>query len=1084
MISKLTKSLAAIAVTFMLLSLPSTESNATEYFWTGDSSNSWHNPHNWSPNGVPQGAGDTANIIKGGTDYTIVADTFISVQVLHINSAGPGVATIQLNGNTLTTIDESTIGSAGRIRIDRGVIDGTGPLIVYGLLDLLASTVYVSIINHGTFNVRGGSLWEGSAVNADLDNYGVINNSQSRFTFNGAFTNNSSASLIIYGDAAHSVFANGFTNDGLIDLRGRNLTINDGPLENAGTFRITGGVYNGLVNNSGFIDIGGTTTVNAADSVLTNSGTINVKKGMVLTYNFSSTDSTSSPGLTSTGTIDIDSGAVLLMKSGSFDYDFGGLINAGTIRVESGSFDLHSDHVNSDSSIIYLFNNSSLNGPGKLTNYGSLYVGGVSAWNGSSVTADLDNFGNVYNQQSRASFQGVFTNQTSGSIHISSRSTFSNGFTNDGLIDLSGILNINNGAIDNMGTVLASGQYNGVLHNSGLLTVEGALSVNTIDSVLTNSGTINVKKGMVLTYNFSSTDSTSSPGLTSTGTIDIDSGAVLLMKSGSFDYDFGGLINAGTIRVESGSFDLHSDHVNSDSSIIYLFNNSSLNGPGKLTNYGSLYVGGVSAWNGSSVTADLDNFGNVYNQQSRASFQGVFTNQTSGSIHISSRSTFSNGFTNDGLIDLSGILNINNGAIDNMGTVLASGQYNGVLHNSGLLTVEGALSVNTIDSVLTNSGTINVKPGKTLTCVFSATDSTSSPGLTSSGSIEIGSGATVTVKNGVLTNSNSGIVKGHGALDITKTTCINNGTIAPGASPGILTVKDILPQSASSKVDIELGGKLVGDEYDQLHVVSTAILDGELNVSLIDNFVPAIGDTFVVLTSSDRRGHFASLSGMGQRAVTMFDLVYSGDDVLLVTTDVPNQAPAITGLPDTLYVFAGETDTVAMFDFVEDDKTPDAELFFQYSIFSDSITISSADSSGWLMITTDSLFASNTTVAIMVEDHNTLKAYDTIVVATQLSTAVYDRISDLLPSEFELSQNYPNPFNPSTAIEFALPERADVALTVYNILGQEVERLVDDRLAAGYYRVDWDADRYASGLYFYRLISESVTNQKKMMLVK
>ena len=62
-----------------------------------------------------------------------------------------------------------------------------------------------------------------------------------------------------------------------------------------------------------------------------------------------------------------------------------------------------------------------------------------------------------------------------------------------------------------------------------------------------------------------------------------------------------------------------------------------------------------------------------------------------------------------------------------------------------------------------------------------------------------------------------------------------------------------------------------------------------------------------------------------------------------------------------------------------------------------------------------------------------------------------------LPEKFSLSQNYPNPFNPVTAIEYTLPQSGDVSLIVYNLLGQEVVRLVDDFQQAGYNKITWDA---------------------------
>ncbi|MBI1804428.1 MAG: T9SS type A sorting domain-containing protein [Ignavibacteriae bacterium] len=104
-----------------------------------------------------------------------------------------------------------------------------------------------------------------------------------------------------------------------------------------------------------------------------------------------------------------------------------------------------------------------------------------------------------------------------------------------------------------------------------------------------------------------------------------------------------------------------------------------------------------------------------------------------------------------------------------------------------------------------------------------------------------------------------------------------------------------------------------------------------------------------------------------------------------------------------------------------------------------------------------------------------------------------------IPEQYELRQNYPNPFNPMTTIEFALPEVSLVTLRVYNILGQEVATLLDHQmLDDGEQQVDFDASSLSSGVYFYRLTTESVvtdpeagdvsgrafTSTRKMLLLK
>ncbi len=89
-----------------------------------------------------------------------------------------------------------------------------------------------------------------------------------------------------------------------------------------------------------------------------------------------------------------------------------------------------------------------------------------------------------------------------------------------------------------------------------------------------------------------------------------------------------------------------------------------------------------------------------------------------------------------------------------------------------------------------------------------------------------------------------------------------------------------------------------------------------------------------------------------------------------------------------------------------------------------------------------------------------------------------------IPGEFYLSQNYPNPFNPSTIIEFALPERANVILEVYNLLGERVKTLLKEELNAGVHKINFSAAGLSSGVYLYRISSEKFNQTRKFVLMK
>ena len=93
-------------------------------------------------------------------------------------------------------------------------------------------------------------------------------------------------------------------------------------------------------------------------------------------------------------------------------------------------------------------------------------------------------------------------------------------------------------------------------------------------------------------------------------------------------------------------------------------------------------------------------------------------------------------------------------------------------------------------------------------------------------------------------------------------------------------------------------------------------------------------------------------------------------------------------------------------------------------------------------------------------------------------------IAGNIPDRYSISQNYPNPFNPTTKIDFAIPQNGIVKISVYDILGREVSKLVNQNLTAGSYSVDFNGAALNSGIYFYRIETKGFTQTKKMLLIK
>lgn len=118
---------------------------------------------------------------------------------------------------------------------------------------------------------------------------------------------------------------------------------------------------------------------------------------------------------------------------------------------------------------------------------------------------------------------------------------------------------------------------------------------------------------------------------------------------------------------------------------------------------------------------------------------------------------------------------------------------------------------------------------------------------------------------------------------------------------------------------------------------------------------------------------------------------------------------------------------------------------------------------------------------------DSLQAANSFIISFVRAPIGVQVISSEIPQRFALYNNYPNPFNPVTKINFDIPNISGdkkVQVAVYDVLGNQVELLVNEELSAGKYSVDWNAMNYSSGIYFYRINAGNYTDTKKMILVK
>ena len=110
--------------------------------------------------------------------------------------------------------------------------------------------------------------------------------------------------------------------------------------------------------------------------------------------------------------------------------------------------------------------------------------------------------------------------------------------------------------------------------------------------------------------------------------------------------------------------------------------------------------------------------------------------------------------------------------------------------------------------------------------------------------------------------------------------------------------------------------------------------------------------------------------------------------------------------------------------------------------------------------------------------------YNSGITYVDFSNIIASVVNDIIPAGYFLEQNYPNPFNPATTLEYTLQNSGEVSLIIYNLLGQEAVKLINEVQQAGHHEVTWNAYDFASGIYFYRLQAGDFVQTRKMVLLK
>lgn len=814
--------------------------------WTA-LSGAWENAANWSLLHVPT-AGEDALINDVGAPgvsdtITVAAGDQRARKVTAFENL-----TVAGGGNLTLGPLPSTINAA--LTVSGGTLTANGPLAA----DAINLTSGVLGVNSGVLprlNMSGGLLTRPTP--GDLTISGPFN-------VTGAGSIVLSGELITAGATSVTAVANpisNWRNTGVLDLNGAGQI---SPSPGGFTFTNQGTVNLNTTDPNPFSNTGDTQIVNSGVMNKLSAGAANVANPFVNT---------------STGVLNVSAGTLTLPQTPT---------QSGLIVVAPGATLATGGNALTNSAGALIAGHGIVDLAGAtLTNNGTLQPGGAAIGNLTIAGSLTQGAGGVIDMQLAGTAPGSFdTLSVTGSAL------------------LGGTLNVTNigsyvPAAGDTFTVLNAGAVAG---SFGAITKSFANTINPAIGVATVS--LSIDSPPLNFWIFDGSDNWDNPLRWSLGHVPLSSEQVKIDRPGVL-----------TITVPEGLF--LADRLQSEENVtlngtLGLANASIVKGAlaingGTLQGTGPVTVSGVLALNGGTLAGPgpVTVFGNTAVETGASQLAGALTTNTltmpSGSLNVSPTGMLTLTGPGPSTIDAATLTNagtlrmtaadklfLNNGAmLNNSGTFdLNAGQINASPGSGFLLTNQGTLNVNTLDSKpfgdpsgsqIINSGVINKNaPGPadfanafsnlaSGTLNVNADKLTLPLAVTQSGTIRINSGATLSTAGNALTNLAGARIGGSGTIDLGTATLTNAGTLQPGGSvtnttgPGTLAIVGNLAQAPTGAVDVQLAGTAPGT-FSTLSVSGNAALAGTLNLSTTGGYVPANGDTFDVLAAGSRSGTF------------------------------------------------------------------------------------------------------------------------------------------------------------------------------------------------------------------------------------
>ncbi len=324
-------------------------------------------------------------------------------------------------------------------------------------------------------------------------------------------------------------------------------------------------------------------------------------------------------------------------------------------------------------------------------------------------------------------------------------------------------------------------------------------------------------------------------------------------------------------------------------------------------------------------------------------------------------------------------------------------------------------------------------------------------------------------------NKEDGILKGVGNI-IFVNPVVNAGTVSPGDSVGVLNLKLDYPSESTSSVIIEIGGTMADTEYDRLEIDGNATLKGSLNIQLLDDYLPDVGDIFDVMKFTTRTDSFDVVNGLEISNCRFFDVQYSDTAVRLEVFAIePPQANK-----DTI---SERQDTAVEINVLSNDIDPDNDSLFLVHAGTPLHGTSEISGDSTILYTPEDDFSGMDSLIYIIQKQSGCIDTAWVVIDVQSTLGMEEVLYDS-PNSFSLEQNFPNPFSVSTRFNFSVPEDTFVEIRIYDLHGRLVDVLVSEKLVRGSYGYDYDAAGLAEGIYFYKFSAGEFVQTKKLFKLK